>query len=563
MEAQLASIRASLESLHTQNIATIAHASRPAYFTNAVLNPQRLDILELLRDADALESSLFVTNRQPNSENAPGPSTTPAEPKPFLRPVPVPTPLKQAPTSDTDARTYLLAAEKLLQNYHNAPRARKHIRMLLKREAELQRHMARYKATIDQAGKTPAQHHARPSGTTATPGSQSRPSSQSLRQLKDDIQREKMEILALESMLSESESSAQHRTSAANAGRSATSSPTRFPVQAKAPHTPVTRSSAARSTVARSPTAGRTPLGRSIAGDSPIRPTPSSLTLNRLSQSVSGSPTRAATPRSVARTSPRKAALSQSVAASPTQPTTPLVQRDKRPLAQSVSTPRSPHSPVRSLRTPHTPRTPQTPRSTRAPGVPSTPRASPPKSSASPSLVPHGVMPTPTEELERMSAKIWELFGENVRYAAPGCRSASFPDTFKVLRALEQGAPNDADTAGITGDASNPTVPPSIGTIMMAHVLLLLMRSQAPHTLPLPMIKSYSDNWWKQEGQDQVRAGVKEPATRNPLVQQLGIDASDLEQTGDALATRAVYGLVAKKILRIQRAGGAANVRFA
>lgn len=77
------------------------------------------------------------------------------------------------------------------------------------------------------------------------------------------------------------------------------------------------------------------------------------------------------------------------------------------------------------------------------------------------------------------------------------------------------------------------------------------------------MIKSYSDNWWKQEGQDQVRAGVKEPATRNPLVQQLGIDASDLEQTGDALATRAVYGLVAKKILRIQRAGGAANVRFA
>ena len=103
-----------------------------------------------------------------------------------------------------------------------------------------------------------------------------------------------------------------------------------------------------------------------------------------------------------------------------------------------------------------------------------------------------------------MSAKIWELFGENVRYAAPGCRSASFPDTFKVLRALEQGAPNDADTAGITGDASNPTVPPSIGTIMMAHVLLLLMRSQAPHTLPLPMIKSYSDNWWKQEGQDQV-----------------------------------------------------------
>ena len=52
-------------------------------------------------------------------------------------------------------------------------------------------------------------------------------------------------------------------------------------------------------------------------------------------------------------------------------------------------------------------------------------------------------------------------------------------------------------------------------------------------------------------------------STRNQLIQQLGIDAADLDQTGDALATRAVYGLVAKKLLRIQRTGGAANVRFA
>ena len=49
MDASLASIRTALEQLHAQNVATISHAKRTAYFTNAVLNPQRLDILELIR----------------------------------------------------------------------------------------------------------------------------------------------------------------------------------------------------------------------------------------------------------------------------------------------------------------------------------------------------------------------------------------------------------------------------------------------------------------------------------------------------------------------------------
>ena len=193
MDASLASIRTALEQLHAQNVATISHAKRTAYFTNAVLNPQRLDILELIRDADAFEASLYVSAPP---EPTPGPSTAPAEPKPHFRAVPVPTPLKQSHQADSDARTYLLAAEKLLQNYHNAPRARKHIRMLLKRDAELQRHISRYHATIDQAGK--AQQYAR---TPPPPPTRAKRSEA----LQAEIQREKMEILALESMLSEKE----------------------------------------------------------------------------------------------------------------------------------------------------------------------------------------------------------------------------------------------------------------------------------------------------------------------------------------------------------------------
>lgn len=189
---------------------------------------------------------------------------------------------------------------------------------------------------------------------------------------------------------------------------------------------------------------------------------------------------------------------------------------------------------------------------------------SPPKTqpTASPSLVPLGVVPTATPELERITTRIWDLFGEHVRYAAPGCKAASFPDTFAILRALEQGGPQ-AMEVDVHGDAPNPSVPPSVGIMMMAHVLLLLMRTPPPYTLSLPLIKSYSDKWWKQEGQATIRAGIQDMSTRNQLIQQLGIDAADLDQTGDALATRAVYGLVAKKLLRIQRTGGAANVRFA
>lgn len=171
-------------------------------------------------------------------------------------------------------------------------------------------------------------------------------------------------------------------------------------------------------------------------------------------------------------------------------------------------------------------------------------------------------MPTRTPELERIAQRIWDLFDENMRYAAPGCTSASFDDTFRILRALEHAAPKSMQV-GISGDAPNPTVPPSVGIIMMAHVLLLLMRAPEPYALSLPLIKSFSDKWWKQEGQAHVRAALADASSRNDLVASLGLDTTDLEQSGDALATRAVYGLVAKKLLRIQRTGGAASVRFA
>lgn len=496
METHLAAIHASLDQLHALHARMNEASKQKECFTQAVLHPGQVDILELIRDADAFEASLFVSQGERSGDIK--------APKPALRPVTVPTPLKQPRTETSDARTYLLAAEKLLQNYHNAPRARQHIRMLLKREAELQRHRARYQSMIDQASKAQAQQ-ASSSGALPSPARTPTVDATELKRVQDEIQRERMEILALESLLGEHDRDIQPSPSPA---RTTSPVPT-APIEARQASTP-------RRTTPRTNAPARTEMARTPQHRPPI--------------SGSQTPRDARSPmlQRSARASPA-ASLSQSVS-SPRR-TTPA-----RPFSQSVS-----GTPTQS----------------------GTPRRGPARASPAGKLVPVGTVPPSTDALERMAAQAWERFGEPLRYAHPGCVSASFSETFQALRQLEQGVPRDESALPSYGSAPNPTGPLSVSLVMMAHVMLLLMRTPAPHTLSLPSIKALSDTWWRQQGQAALQAAVREPASCSALVQQVGFDPTDMEQTGDALATRAVYGLVAKKVLRIQRAGGAPSVSFA
>ena len=130
MDAHLAPITASLDQIHALHRRGQAASRRPAFFTNAVLNPQQLDILELIRDADQLEASLFAyPGGRPDDAGDAGPSGADSEAAhPRLRAVRMPTPLKKsrsaaaapgAPGSEEpahDARTLLAAAEKLIEN---------------------------------------------------------------------------------------------------------------------------------------------------------------------------------------------------------------------------------------------------------------------------------------------------------------------------------------------------------------------------------------------------------------------------------------------------------------
>lgn len=117
MDGSLASMRDALAQIERQHANLAQHAARPAYFTNAVLRPQQLDILELIRDADALESTLF---RPATREGAPldaAPSAPRLTAAPSVAPIPVPAALQQPRTDDDDdARPFLEAAEQLLHN---------------------------------------------------------------------------------------------------------------------------------------------------------------------------------------------------------------------------------------------------------------------------------------------------------------------------------------------------------------------------------------------------------------------------------------------------------------
>lgn len=115
MEAALAAIHGALDEMHAQRADESAALAAPAYFTNAVLRTGQVDILELIRDADQLEASLF--SYPPAADGAE--RGEPVASAPALRPVRIPTPVRRsvhdAPGEHTTA-FYLASADQLVQN---------------------------------------------------------------------------------------------------------------------------------------------------------------------------------------------------------------------------------------------------------------------------------------------------------------------------------------------------------------------------------------------------------------------------------------------------------------
>lgn len=145
----------------------------------------------------------------------------------------------------------------------------------------------------------------------------------------------------------------------------------------------------------------------------------------------------------------------------------------------------------------------------------------------------------PTDELERLTEKIWDVFGDQLRLLSGGdaatLETADFTTTLGMLRSI-----TDMDRASIPGTAQS-----SISSL----VLLLLLTSPPPdHSMEFGQLKAEGREWWQ---------GKKATTAENAVSEEADVDVD-----GEQLTTKAVYALVAKRLLRVRRTGGEARVGF-
>lgn len=163
-------------------------------------------------------------------------------------------------------------------------------------------------------------------------------------------------------------------------------------------------------------------------------------------------------------------------------------------------------------------------------------------------------MPVSTPELERVSEKIWALWGGILAYVWPGRTSGDYHTTLQGLEVLVGLRPS-SDAMGPRIDPTS-TPPPRANELVSAYVLVSLLRAEHPHTIEFDQLKQDANTWWDTRGRIQLRRLLE------PHVNPVEVER-ELDHSGDGLATRAVYGLQAKKLLMVRRKAGKSPVGFA
>jgi hypothetical protein len=179
--------------------------------------------------------------------------------------------------------------------------------------------------------------------------------------------------------------------------------------------------------------------------------------------------------------------------------------------------------------------------------------------------------PEGSDELERICENVWSLFGDNLRYVAVDREAADYQETLRVLQHLSTGgggAANVGDasmassssesqataaTSGSTGSASSNLEnagPPSPTVAIAAHVLFALLTTPSPHVMDFDELKARGESWWTSEGREALQKSALNPAS------------FDFDDSSSSLASKAVYSLIAKKLLRLQFRGAKRIISF-
>lgn len=621
METALQTLTNTLGAINSRQAAARKRARKGAEatpFTSAVLNREGLEIYTYIRDADSqTEANLFWYPPLPQSAAASraGPSGSnhrsghsisarngtddvneadlllaPRLPEP--RHIAPPTPLRNPVSTNkpnfqsqndqsVDPRTLLLAAQRLNDTCGKGSRTHKHIKGLIKKNTTLNQDIKRYELQIREseaqlravaegkpisAAQLASAHSDAPqtdniSAATAQVQTQ-------ISEIQDSIQKEQLEILALDEMINELRQARldwqkqelyrqQNAEAAAESERS-------LPPQQQQPRRSIARASLARTSqaglAAQEPVHERTLVAEDYDQDDELLDSRANLTHQTEQDEEEEEDVHqiaySSEPRhdvddveepevSLSRTH-HDTSISQSVedtADLTVQQHDEYESRDAREHAADTSAAIDPVD--------VTPEPVAAPQPTR----PSHLLASGNQSS---------------HELERVTEKVWEVFGDALRSVAPELDSAEYLETLDVLKALMAGGdkPNAGDysvgsvqtsstfssAASEASAAVSAQLTPEV--LMTAFVIFQMLVSEEPHRMNIDELKIRGHEWWSTSGMQVWLHARSHDDNDVP-------SRAEAFEDGQNLARKATYGMISKQLFAIKRQKGVGLVGFA
>lgn len=584
MENALQSLTNTLGAINSRQAAVRKRARKGANatpFTTAVLNRERLDIITYIRDADPhTEASLFwyPPVAQPSQQSRAGPSNlsarshqplagrvagqlsddqneselliAPRLPEP--RHIAPPTPLRKGFSSKSkdyasaddgpvDARVLLLAAQRLNDTYRRAPRAAKHIKTLIKTHSTLTSTIKQYEVLIrenertlrnasDGKGLDDAELQDTPSSL------QNERDSENLRQdlarVQETIQNEELEILALEEMIADLNHARELAAQKAADEPDQTLSNPEYD-----------------ETLRRRPSSFGAPAAYDI---SKVRSEPEEEEEEEVDEDEH-QPDVSIAEQSYGADEPEPALEEYSHVSESIQPDEPS-EADETILADTTLDETETHGDESLAAVPTRTERELTPVA----------YEEEPQLEREPEPIPES-----SEELERVTEKVWEVFGDALRYAAPEREVADFVETLDVLHKLMSGGEKSHlgdysvgstntssthSTAMSEASAGAAQLTPEI--LMTAFVIWQMLVSPEPHQMNIDDLKVRGHDWWAAQGMQTWRR------SRSSDEPELTSQVEAFED-GQNLARKATYGMISKKLFAIKRQKGVGLVAFA
>ena len=175
-----------------------------------------------------------------------------------------------------------------------------------------------------------------------------------------------------------------------------------------------------------------------------------------------------------------------------------------------------------------------------------------------------------SDELERVTQKVWEVFGDALRSVAAEREGADYRDTLDVLRSLMAGGdkPNMGDysvgsvqtsstlstAASEASAAASAQLTPEV--LMTAFVIFQMLVSDEPHRMNIDELKVRGHEWWSTSGMQVWLHAQSQDDNDVP-------SRVEAFEDGQNLARKATYGMISKQLFAIKRQRGVGLVGFA